>query len=64
MPITEKKTEQLVRVRVIDKYRVVDGNGRGYTKGDIAEVPEALAAEWIKNHWVERATTRKPKEKN
>lgn len=56
MITSDSENEKQVQVRVIDKYRVVDDNGRGYTKGDTAEVPEVLAEVWIRNRWVERVT--------
>jgi hypothetical protein len=52
----EMPAERLVKVQVIDKYRVVDDQGRGYVKGDIAVVRKELADVWLRNKWVERVS--------
>jgi hypothetical protein len=68
--INDMPAERLVKVRVVDKYRVVDDQGRGYIKGDIAVVQKELAEVWLRNKWVERVSNserilhpKNPKEK-
>lgn len=48
--------ERLIKVKVIDKYRVVDDEGNGYVKDEIAVVPKELADVWLRNKWVERVS--------
>lgn len=52
---TQQMTEKQVKVRVCDRWRVVH-DGQPHVKGDTLAVPEDVAAEWERNHWVERVT--------
>lgn len=38
-------------VTILDPWRVVDDDGTPYLPGETATIPEALADEWIRNHW-------------
>lgn len=53
----EDMIEKHIRVKVIDRWRVVH-DGKAYTKGDQVSVPEKVADEWERNRWVERATAK------
>jgi hypothetical protein len=49
--------EKTVKVKVIDRWRVVDPDtGEAHTKGDTLSVPENVAEEWERSGWVERVT--------
>lgn len=48
----EKPDEKTVEVKVSDRWSVVHDSQR-YVEGDTVTVPESLADEWIRNHWVE-----------
>lgn len=48
-------TEKTVKVKVIDRWRVVH-EGKPYVKGDEVTVPESTAKEWIQSGWVESVT--------
>jgi len=41
---------------VIDRWRAVH-DGRPYVKGETVTVPESVAAEWERAHWVERVSS-------
>lgn len=57
--VKDKPTsDKPVKVRVSDRWSVVH-EGKRYVLGDTVTVPESLADEWIRNHWVERATSKK-----
>ena len=50
-------TDKQVKVRVIDRWRVVHPvDGTAHIKGDTLTVPEATAQEWERSGWVERVT--------
>jgi hypothetical protein len=50
-------TEKTVKVKVSDRWRVVDpGTGEAHTKGDELSVPESVAEEWLRSGWVERVS--------
>ena len=56
-PNTDEPSNNPVKVRVSDRWRVVyDGNA--YLKGDTLTVPEHVAQEWEQSRWVERVTTK------
>jgi hypothetical protein len=40
-----------VRVRVVDPFQVVH-NTVVYRPGDVTEVPESVAADWVRDGWV------------
>jgi hypothetical protein len=49
--------EHKVKVRVIDKYRVVDPfDAKGYIKGETLTVAEDVAEDWVRNGYVERVS--------
>jgi hypothetical protein len=51
----ESMTEKTVKVKVSDRWRVVDPEtGEAHTKGDTLSVPEATAEEWVRSGWVEK----------
>jgi hypothetical protein len=51
----ESMPEKTVKVKVIDRWRVVNPDtGEAHTKGDTLSVPEATAEEWERSGWVER----------
>jgi hypothetical protein len=53
----ESMTEKTVKVKVSDRWRVVDpGTGEAHTKGDELSVPESVAEEWLRSGWVERVS--------
>jgi hypothetical protein len=54
---TEEQSTTPVKVRVIDRWRVVY-NDKPYLKGEVVTVPEHVAAEWEQSRWVERVTTK------
>lgn len=43
--------DKTVKVRVSDRWRVVH-DGKPYVEGDVVEVPENVAADWIQSGWV------------
>ncbi len=43
--------KRVKRIRVVGNYRVVH-DGAAYVGGDMPEVPEALAREWLRAGWV------------
>lgn len=49
--VEEPEAPQTRRVRVIGNFRVVH-QGVPYVPGDVPEVPESLAQEWLLNRWV------------
>jgi hypothetical protein len=50
--------EKTIKVKVLPPWRVCH-EGEAFTDGDVANVPEAVAAEWEQSGWVERVTTTK-----
>jgi hypothetical protein len=54
--MTEK--EKTVKVKVADRWSV-SHEGKRHFQGDTVTVPEATAAEWEANGWVERVTPQK-----
>lgn len=52
----DKPADKPVKVKVSDRWAVVH-DGKRYIQGDQVSVPETLAEEWVRNHWVERVTT-------
>jgi hypothetical protein len=53
----ESMPEKTVKVKVIDRWRVVHPDtGEAHTKGDQLTVPESTAEEWERSGWVERVT--------
>jgi hypothetical protein len=44
-----------VKVKVSNIWSVVH-EGQRYVQGDTVTVPESLADEWIRNHWVKAVT--------
>jgi hypothetical protein len=52
--LTPAKT---VKVRVSDRWSVVHDDKR-YVQDDELEVPEHVADEWERNHWVERVSSK------
>ena len=54
----DKPADKLVKVKVVDIWSVAH-EGKRYVKGDTVTVPEDVAQEWERNHWVERVTTSK-----
>jgi hypothetical protein len=53
--VTPKKT---VTVKVIDRWSIVDDDGKRHVEGDELSVPEHLAEEWERNRWVERVSSK------
>ena len=49
--------EKKVKVKVIDRWSVVH-DGKRHVKGDELTVPEDVADEWERNHWVERVSSK------
>jgi hypothetical protein len=49
--------EKTVKVRVSDRWSVVHEDKR-YVKGDELSVPEDVAAEWLRNGYVEKVTSK------
>jgi hypothetical protein len=47
-----------VKVKVIDRWSVVDDDGKRHVEGDELSVPEHVADEWERNHWVERVSAK------
>lgn len=58
MIIKDNMSEKTVKVKVIDRWRVVH-NDKAYHKGDTLTVPENVANEWQRSGWVERVTAQK-----
>jgi hypothetical protein len=55
--VEELMTEKQVKVKVIDRWRVVHpGDGTAHVKGDTLTVPESLAQGWESSGYVERVT--------
>ena len=52
--VEDKSAEKPVKVKVIGRWSVVH-EGRRYVQGDTVTVPESLADEWLRSHWVEKA---------
>jgi hypothetical protein len=53
------KPEKAVKVRVSDRWRVVNPvDGTAHIKGDTLTVPEHVAEEWERNRWVERVSSK------
>ncbi|WP_156660959.1 hypothetical protein [Mycobacterium sp. 852002-51163_SCH5372311] len=48
-------TDKQVKVKVIDRWRVVHDD-KPYVKGQTVTVPESVAAEWERSGYVERVT--------
>jgi hypothetical protein len=46
-----------IKVRVSDRWSVVFDDQR-YTKDDELSIPEHLAQEWERNHWIERVSSK------
>ncbi len=57
--VTEDKPNKSVKVKVSDRWAVVH-DGTRYANGDTVTVPEHVADEWERNHWVQRVVP-KPK---
>ena len=55
MILENKVSDKQVKVKVSDRWSVVH-DGTRHVKGDTITVPEALADEWLRNHWVERVS--------
>jgi hypothetical protein len=51
---SELKPETLKRVRVLSNYRIVH-DSVPYTHGDVVEIPESLATEYVLSKWVEES---------
>jgi hypothetical protein len=49
--------EKKVKVKVIDRWSVVHDDKR-HVKDDELTVPEDVAVEWERNHWVERVSSK------
>jgi hypothetical protein len=49
-----KQVESVRRVKVLPPFRVVH-DATAYSDGQTAEVPEAVAEQWLLNHWVTEA---------
>jgi hypothetical protein len=49
--------EKKVKVEVIDRWSVVHDDKR-HVKDDELTVPEDVAVEWERNHWVERVSSK------
>lgn len=50
-------TDKTVKVKVSGRFSVAH-EGKRYTEGDTATVPEDVAKEWERAGWVERVTTK------
>lgn len=57
MILENDMADKQVKVKVHDKWSVVH-EGQRYVQGDTVEVPQSLADEWIRNHWVEPVTSK------
>jgi hypothetical protein len=56
-PIMTPQSIKPVKVKVIDRWRVVHpDDGTAHVKGDTFTVPEHVAEEWERSRWVERVT--------
>jgi hypothetical protein len=56
---TEQQSNEPVKVKVIDRWRVVHPvDGTSHVKGDTLTVPQHVAEEWERCHWVERVTAK------
>ena len=49
--------EKKVKVKVIDRWSVIHDDKR-HVKDDELTVPEDVAVEWERNHWVERVSSK------
>ena len=49
--------EKKVKVKVIDRWSVIHDDKR-HVKGDELTVPEDVAVEWERNHWIERVSSK------
>ena len=56
----DKPADKPVKVKVSDKWSVAH-EGKRYVKGDTVTVPEHVAEDWERNHWVQRVTETKAK---
>ena len=54
------KPDKPVKVKVSDRWSVAH-EGKRYVQGDTVTVPEHVADEWERNHWVQRVTDTKAK---
>jgi hypothetical protein len=61
--ITKDQTPKPVRVRITGRWRVTLDDGTAYLPGDTAEVPEPVAAHWIKSGYAKKLINPKPKDK-
>jgi hypothetical protein len=52
-PVDEKQ----VKVKVIGRWSVSHDSKR-HIEGDTVTVPESVAVEWERNHWVERVSSK------
>lgn len=53
--VTPKKA---VTVKVIDRWSVVDDDGKRHVEGDELSVPEHVADEWLRSGWVEKVSAK------
>jgi hypothetical protein len=57
MILERDMTDKTVKVKVSGRFSVAH-EGKRYTEGDTATVPEDVAKEWERAGWVERVTTK------
>jgi hypothetical protein len=60
MIIIEDQTPKPVKVRITGRWRVTLDDGTAYLPGETAEVPEAVAAHWIKSGWAKKLVNSRP----
>jgi hypothetical protein len=55
--------DKTIKVRVSDRWRVVH-DGKPYVKGDGVEVPDDVAAQWLRQGWVQEVKATAPRKKS
>jgi hypothetical protein len=58
--IIEDQAPKPVTVRITGRWRVTLDDGTAYPPGETAEVPEAVAAHWIKCGWAKKLVNSRP----